>query len=64
LAAIVFHFPELEAELELLGSEHNADLAEDQVDALWTWMRQPSKLLAAFVPPAVARGSPNDMGDE
>jgi hypothetical protein len=27
-------FLELEAELELLGSRHNADLTEDQVDAL------------------------------
>jgi hypothetical protein len=36
LAALVLHFPEWEPELELLGSGRNADLAEDQVDALWT----------------------------
>jgi hypothetical protein len=39
LAAIVLHFPEWESELELLGSGRNADLMEDQVDALWTRMR-------------------------
>jgi hypothetical protein len=36
LATTVLHFPELEAEPELLGSGHNVDLMEDQVDALWT----------------------------
>jgi hypothetical protein len=64
LAAAISHFPELEAELELLGSGHNTDPTEDQVDVLWTWTCQASKLLAAFIPPKVARGTPDDMGDE
>ena len=34
LVAPLSHFPELEAELELLGSMRNAALTEDQVDAL------------------------------
>jgi hypothetical protein len=34
LATTVSHFHEPEAELELHGFEHNADLIEDQVDVL------------------------------
>jgi hypothetical protein len=34
LAPALSHFPELGAELELLGSGRNMDLAEDQVDDL------------------------------
>jgi hypothetical protein len=34
LAAALSHFPKMEVELELIGSRHNVDLAEDQVDAL------------------------------
>jgi hypothetical protein len=36
LIVALSHFPKLKAELELLGCEHNADLIEDEVDALWT----------------------------
>jgi hypothetical protein len=36
LAAILLHIPELGTELGLLGSRRNADLMEDQVDAIWT----------------------------
>jgi hypothetical protein len=64
LVAIVSHFPELEAELELLGSGRNAYLTEDQVDALWTRTRQAPKSLAAFIPLSVAHDSPDDMRDE
>jgi hypothetical protein len=32
LVAALSHLPELKSELELLGSERNADLIEDQVD--------------------------------
>jgi hypothetical protein len=38
LAMILSHLPELEAEPELLGSWHNADLTKDQMDALRTQM--------------------------
>jgi hypothetical protein len=34
LTATLSHFPKLETKLELLGSEHNADLIEGQLDAL------------------------------
>jgi hypothetical protein len=34
LVATLPHFPELKTELELLWSERNADLIEDQADAL------------------------------
>jgi hypothetical protein len=34
LVAELSHFPELKSELELLGSERNADLTVDQEDAL------------------------------
>jgi hypothetical protein len=34
LGVVLFHFPKLESEQELLGSGHNADLSDDQVDAL------------------------------
>jgi hypothetical protein len=64
LATAVTHFPELGADVELLRSERNMDLMEDQVDALWTQTRQSSESLVAFIPPSVAHGSPNDMGEE
>jgi hypothetical protein len=64
LSTTVSYFPELEFELELLVSGHNADLMEDRVDALWTRMHRASKSLVAFIPPSVAHGSPDDMGDE
>jgi hypothetical protein len=34
LVIAVSHFPELKAELEVLGSGHSADLTEDEADAL------------------------------
>jgi hypothetical protein len=36
LVAALSHFPEVKSELELHGSWHNADIMEDQADALWT----------------------------
>jgi hypothetical protein len=35
LVATLLHFPELEAEQEVLGSRRNTDLMKDQMDALW-----------------------------
>jgi hypothetical protein len=35
LVATVSHFPELKTELEVLRSERNVDLTEDDSDALW-----------------------------
>jgi hypothetical protein len=36
MVAALSHFLDLKTELELLGSEHNADLTENRADALWT----------------------------
>jgi hypothetical protein len=36
LVAAMSHFSEQKSELELLGSEHNVDLTEDETGALWT----------------------------
>jgi hypothetical protein len=64
LVATLSHFPEFETELVLLRSGRNADLTEDQVDALWTQARQASESLASFIPSLVACGSPDSMGEE
>jgi hypothetical protein len=34
LTAVLSHFPELEHELELLGSGYNANLMKDEMEAL------------------------------
>jgi hypothetical protein len=62
LITTLSHFLELEVELELLGSGHNATLTEDQVDALWLLAHQISDLLALHVLPLVARGPPDGAG--
>jgi hypothetical protein len=59
LAATLSPFLELWAELELLGFGHSADLSEDQVDALCTWVRPASDLLVLHVSPSVARSPPD-----
>jgi hypothetical protein len=64
LAATLSHFSELGIELELLGSGHNTDQIEDQVDALWTQVHQALDLLASFVPPSVAHGSLDGTREE
>jgi hypothetical protein len=38
LVAAVLHFPELEADMEVLGLGCNAGLIEDEVCALWSRM--------------------------
>jgi hypothetical protein len=53
----------LELELELLGSGHNADLIEGQLDALWARTHQASESLALSITPLVARDSPGDTGE-
>jgi hypothetical protein len=63
LIATLSHFLELEAELELLESRHNAVLTKDQVDALWILARPSSDLLASHVLPSVALDPPNGMGE-
>jgi hypothetical protein len=45
LTAILSNFPELEPELELLGSWYNADLMLGQLEAFWTQTRLASESL-------------------
>jgi hypothetical protein len=63
LVATLLHFPELEAELELLGFGCNMALMEDQVDTLWILARLTSDLLASYVLPSVAHGPPDGAGE-
>jgi hypothetical protein len=51
------HFLGLAIELELLGSRHNTDLIEDQVDALWIQAHPALDSLVLYVLPSVARSS-------
>jgi hypothetical protein len=64
LTSACSHFPELVIEMELLGSWHNADLTEGQLDALWAHTHQASKSLALSIPLLVACDSPDDIGEE
>jgi hypothetical protein len=64
LSTFLSCFSELETELELLGFGRNANLMEDQVDALWTMAHQDLESLASFNPLPVTRGSPNGVGEE
>jgi hypothetical protein len=59
----MLHFLELKSELDLLGSRCNANLIEDEVDALWTRARVASDSLASYVPSSVARGPPDGAGE-
>jgi hypothetical protein len=59
LVSTVSHFPKLRSELELLGSGRNADLIEDEVDALWTRVHMAPDSLASYIPYLVARGPPD-----
>jgi hypothetical protein len=50
LVATVLHFPELDIDLEVLGSGSNVSLIEGEVDALWSWVRTATDSLASHVP--------------
>jgi hypothetical protein len=63
LVAALSHFLELETELELLMSGHNADLIGDQAYALWTRVHAASDLLVSHVSPSVARSPPDSAGE-
>jgi hypothetical protein len=58
LVAVVSHFLELKFEVELLVSRRNAELTEDEADALWTRLHTASDSLASYVPSSVAHGPP------
>jgi hypothetical protein len=63
LATALLHFPELEVELELLGSWRNVDMIGGLVDALWSQTCQASESLVAFIPLSIAHGPSDDMGE-
>jgi hypothetical protein len=60
LVAALSHFLELKSELELLRFGRNADLSDDQMDALWPLVSVASDSLASLVPSSLARDPPND----
>jgi hypothetical protein len=47
----------------VLGSGCNADLTEDEADALWTQVRMASDSLTSYVPSSVARGPLDGEGE-
>jgi hypothetical protein len=64
LVAVLSHFPELKSKLELLESERNADLSDDQADALWPLVSTTSDSLASLVPSSFAHDSPHDAEEQ
>jgi hypothetical protein len=64
LTVVLLHFPELESELELLGSGYNANLAKDGMEAFWTRTHRASESLSSRVPPPAARSPPNNAGEK
>jgi hypothetical protein len=56
-------FSELKSELELLGSGSNADLTDDQADALWTLVDKASDSLVSLIPSSVPRDPPDGVGE-
>jgi hypothetical protein len=64
LHAALSHFPELEPELELLGSGYNADKMEGQLDAFWAWTRWALESLSSRVPPSTTHSPPDDTREE
>jgi hypothetical protein len=50
LVAIVSHFSELDADLVVLESGHNAGLTEGEVENLWSRVRAATDLLVSLVP--------------
>jgi hypothetical protein len=63
LVATLSHSLELKTKLELLGSGCNADLPEDQADALWTMVCAALDSLVSHVPSSVAHFPPNGAGE-
>jgi hypothetical protein len=60
MTTVLLLFPELELELELLGSGYNADLTNNEMEVFWTRTYQASESLLLRVPPSVAHNPPDD----
>jgi hypothetical protein len=54
LVATVSHFPEFDADLEVLRSGRSAGMIEDEVDALWSQVLAASDSLASHIRSSVA----------
>jgi hypothetical protein len=52
LITTLSHFPEMEAELELVGFGYNADLMSDEMEVPWTQTHWDSEFLSSRVPPS------------
>jgi hypothetical protein len=63
LITTLSHILKLEDELEMIESDRNAALREDQMDALWNLAGPSLDLLASHVLPSVARGLPEGAGE-
>jgi hypothetical protein len=63
LVVALSYFPELKSKLELLGFRCNADLTEDQANALLSRVRAASDSLASHVSPLVACSPPDGTGE-
>jgi hypothetical protein len=63
-ATTLLHFPEMEVELDPLGSGYNADLASDEMIILWTRTHRASKSLSSRVPLSTACNPPDGAGEE
>jgi hypothetical protein len=63
LVAVVLHFLELDADLEVLGSGRSVGLTDNEVDALWSRVCAASDSLASHVPSLVARNPPDSVGE-
>jgi hypothetical protein len=63
LVATVSHFPELDTDLEVLGSRHDAGLIEDDVNALCSWVCATADSLASHIPSSVAHNPLDSTGE-
>jgi hypothetical protein len=63
LTAVLPHFLELEAELELLGSGYNTDLMNDEMENLLAKTYWALKFLSSKVPPSTAHSLPSSPPD-
>jgi hypothetical protein len=59
LVATVSHFPELDADLDVLESGRSKGLTEDEVGALMSLVCAAADSLASHVPSLVARNPPD-----
>jgi hypothetical protein len=63
LVVMVLLFPELDADLEVLGSGHNAGLAKDEINPLRFRVCAVVDSLSSHIPSSVARSPPDSVGE-